>query len=74
MENTVTKKQINAGLEILKALADTIRDLRSVPSGELYARVMGHMDINAYEKSIGILKGAGLVAESNAHLLTWEAK
>ncbi len=72
MENTT--KQINAGLEILKALADTIRQLRSVPSGELYARVMGHMDINAYDKALSILKGAGLIAESNAHMLTWVAK
>jgi len=74
MNNTATTTQIHAGLEILKALADTIRELHSVPSGELYARVMGHMDINAYERAIQILKNAGLVAESGAHLLTWDVK
>ena len=61
-----------AVLKLAKAVGDAIRELGSVPSGELYARVMGHMDINRYEQIIGLLKQADLVTESNAGLLTWK--
>ena len=52
------------------ALAEAIRDLGSVPSGHLYARVMGHMTAEQYAWAIDRLKGAGLVAEDN-HVLRW---
>jgi len=52
------------------AVGEAIRDLGSVPSGHLYARLMGHMDLDTYNKLIGLLKQANLVEESN-HLLTW---
>jgi hypothetical protein len=67
---TATKEQVRAALDAVVAVADLIRALGSVPSGELYARLMGHMDLETYDKIIGILKRAGLVAESN-HRLTW---
>lgn len=67
---TITKEQIKASLEVLKALADTIRELKSVPSGELYARVMGVLTLNQYQSAIQTLKRTGLVKESG-HLLTW---
>ena len=66
-------KQLAAGLEVIRAIADAIRELRSVPSGHLYAQVMARLAFPEYEKVIGILKGAGLVRESNDHLLTWVA-
>lgn len=64
------KRNVDAALNIARALADTIRDLGSVPSGHLYAQVMGHLDIHTYEAAIGALKRAGLVTEKN-HELTW---
>lgn len=67
---TVTKEQLKAGLEVLKALADCIRELGSVPSGELYARVMGTLTLDQYMSCIQTLKRTGLVKESG-HLLTW---
>lgn len=69
--SSATEKQINAGLARIRAIADAIRELRSVPSGELYAHVMGHFDLTEYEKIITILKNAGLVTESSGHMLTW---
>lgn len=51
-------------------LAEAIEALGEVPSGHLYARMMGHMDLETYQAVITQLKRAGLVAESN-HLLTW---
>jgi hypothetical protein len=62
--------KIAAAIGIIQALAEAIRELKEVPSGELYAHVMGVMDVHQYERSIGVLKGAGLVEEQN-HLLRW---
>jgi hypothetical protein len=63
-------QQVTAGIRIAAAVAEAIRDLGSVPSGHLYARLMGHMDLDTYNKVIGVLKQAKLVEEKN-HLLTW---
>lgn len=66
----------NAAIGMAAALGDAIRSLtessplRGVPSGELYARVMGRMDIRTYGALIGALKRAGLI-EERSHLLTW---
>ena len=66
-----TKEQIKAAFEMTAAVAEAIRELGSVPSGELYARLMPHLDFPTYEKLIATLKGAGLVAEDKSHLLRW---
>ena len=66
----VTKEQVGAVVDVIRALADTIRELGSVPNGHLYAQVMEVLDLPTYERAIAMLKRAGLVAESG-HLLTW---
>lgn len=65
-----TVEQVTAGIRVAAAVGETIRELGSVPSGHLYAALMGRMDLDAYNKCIGLLKQANLVEESN-HLLTW---
>lgn len=67
---SVTQAQVKASLEVLKAVADVIRELGQVPSGELYARVMGYVTLNQYHSLIACLKRTGLVKESN-NLLIW---
>ena len=67
---TTTKEQIRAAIETVRLLADTIRELKRVPSGELYAQVMGAMDLVTYQRAIQTLKNTGLVSESG-HLLEW---
>ena len=67
---SANKEQIRAAIEIVRLLADTIRQLKRVPSGELYAHVMGSMDLATYERVIQTLKNTGLVAESS-HMLEW---
>lgn len=62
--------QVTAAIKVAAAVGEAIRDLGSVPSGHLYARLMGHMDLEAYNKCIGLLKQMDLVKEEN-HLLTW---
>jgi hypothetical protein len=70
MQNT-THNDVKAALGILTAVADTIRELGEVPSGHLDANLMCKLSLEQFEQIIGVLKSTGLVAESNAHLLTW---
>ncbi len=53
------------------AVAECIRDLGAVPSGHLYARLMGHMSADAYQGVIAALVRAGLVRQHPNHLLEW---
>lgn len=65
-----TDKAVEAAIEIAKAVADTIQELERVPSGVLYAQLMGHMSLATYEKIIDILK-RGKVIEEKHHELIW---
>jgi hypothetical protein len=66
-------KQEMAALKILQAVAETIREMGEVPSGVLYAHLMGMVDLETYTALIGILKRAGVVQESG-HVLRWTGK
>ncbi len=55
---------------VILAVAETIREARTVPSGHLYAMLMDRLTIDGYRSIIATLKGAGLVSESS-NLLTW---
>jgi hypothetical protein len=59
-----------AAVRIVSALAEAIRDLGQVPSGHLYASVMGVMNLDQYQPAIGILIKAKLI-EDRHHLLVW---
>lgn len=67
------KKKLDAAIAIMKAVADAIKELGSVPSGHLYARLMSCMTLEEYNKIISMLKEAGVVKEEN-FLLTWVGK
>ena len=66
----MTVHELNAGLQVLKALAEAIRELKQVPSGNLYAQVMNYLDINAYESAIRTLCNAGVIRKSG-DILHW---
>ena len=66
-----TKDKLSAALNIVQAIAETIRELSEVPSGELYARLIGKLALSDYEEVIRILKETGLVTETPGHLLRW---
>lgn len=65
--------QEKAALQVVLAVGEAIKDLGSVPSGHLYARLMGHMSLETYNKVIALLVKTGAVKEEN-HLLTWVGK
>lgn len=60
-----------AVLQATRAVADAIKALGEVPSGHLYAHLMGKLDLAAYTRIIDILKSAKLVSEDGFHLLRW---
>lgn len=66
----MTQQQISSAIQSVAAIAEAIRSLGEVPSGELYAHVCGHLDIDQYTQVIALVKRAGLVAESN-NVLRW---
>lgn len=67
MQSTAIEK---ARERVDAAIAEAIRKLGTVPSGHLYASLMGHLSLDQYQQIIGRLKRAGLVSESY-HELTW---
>jgi hypothetical protein len=69
----VTKEQIKASLEVLRLLADTIKEVKQVPSGELYARVMSHLSLNTYHSAIHTLIRSGVIRQEN-NLLIWNVE
>jgi len=69
--NTEPRDQLEAAFQVLKALAEIIRQAGEVPSGELYARLMGKVTLEDYTRLIATLKRTGLVTETPGHLLRW---
>lgn len=60
-----------AAVRVAHAIAESIRELGEIPSGHLYARLMGIMDLRQYEQFIDILIDARLVERTPAHRLRW---
>ena len=67
---TATKEEIKIALEILKAVAEAIKALGSIPSGHLYARVMNKLTLTQYNLVIDQLKKTGVI-EEKSHMLIW---
>ena len=64
----MTKEIVKAHAQAILAIGDCIKELGGVPSGHLYARLMGSMSLESYQSIIGILKSAGIVKEENFFL------
>ena len=60
-----------SAIELVRTVADSICELGEVPSGHLYARVMGVMDPRCFERIVTLLVDAGLVERTPSHLLRW---
>ena len=65
------RQQARAAVAVAGAVGDAIRELGSVPSGHLYARLMGHLSLEAYESILSTLVQTGLVRREANHLLVW---
>ena len=69
---TVTSKQMAAGYQMVVAVGQAIKALQRVPSGHLYAHLMGSLTLDEYQTIIGLLKKAGVVREECDELI-WNA-
>lgn len=66
----LTPAQVAAAFEIVAAVAEVIRGLGKVSSGELYARSCGTLSFANYQKILLTLKNAGLISIAS-HEITW---
>ncbi len=62
---------VTAQLRLIAAIGGTIQELGAVPSGHLYARLMGQLDLAAYERIIDALVRAELIRRDAGSVLTW---
>lgn len=67
---TPIPKELKRAVEIITVLGDAIQTVRSIPSGLLYASVLGKISSVEYKGALGVLIRAGLVSEKG-HMLTW---
>jgi hypothetical protein len=65
-DRQAAKAMVNATF----AIAECIRELGEIPSGHLYANVMGRMSLDYYQGIIDVLKRTKLV-EEKGNLLKW---
>lgn len=70
METTATKEQLKAGLNVVLAVTEAIREAGEIPAGTLYAVLMGNVDIAGFARIVSIVTGSGLV-EKRGDLLRW---
>lgn len=68
--NDITKTHVVSALIGVKAVAEAIKELKSVPSGRLYAEVQGKLSLDQYEKVIAILVRTRIITKKN-NLLIW---
>ena len=64
-----TKEKIKALIEAVKAIRDTIKELKEIPSGELYARLLNHITLEHYQYILNILVKAKQIEILPSHLI-----
>ena len=67
---TMTTEQAHKLIEFMGAIASLIKEVKEIPSGHLYAQLMGKMSLDQYQNMIATLQKAGLVSLKN-DLLTY---
>ena len=68
---SLLRAQAHAAVGIVAAVGAAIKELGSVPSGHLYARLMGQMSLETYETIISNIVANGLIRRDSNHLLVW---
>lgn len=63
-------EETNRALKLLTVVAETVREAGRVPSGTVYAALVGRVTIEGYQSMLRTLKNAGLVEEKH-HELFW---
>jgi len=58
-------------MRVVQIIAEAIRKLGRIPSGHLYAQVMGALTLDQYQGVIGTLERSGVIEVKN-HELIWK--
>ena len=66
----IKESKVTTWMGLIKAIADAIKELKEVPSGHLYARLMGKLSLDQYNTVIEILTDAKWI-KVEYHLITW---
>jgi hypothetical protein len=66
-----TKAQLNAALSVTFAVAEAVREAGEIPSGTLYAMLIGKVDYDGYQALLRTLTGAGLIEVLASHMIVW---
>lgn len=66
----IQKQQIDAGLRVVAAVADAIRELGEVPEGHLYTMLMSKFSLQDFNAIIRLLAEKKLIRVEE-HLITW---
>lgn len=73
MNLTVSPQDVRASLDILSAVALALKTLGTVPDGEFYARVCGHVSHEQYEAIIATLIRTKFISRDN-HVISWKGE
>lgn len=65
----MSNEQIQAAITAVSEIGRVIREVKRIPSGHLYAQLMGVMSLEKYEMVINLLKKTGLVTEQSNELI-----
>ena len=68
----MNQQQINTAIEAVASIGRIIRDAKRIPSGHLYAQLMGVLSLDKYESIIAILVKGNLI-KIESHELIWIA-
>ena len=65
----MNNEQIQAAITAVSDIGKVIREVKRIPSGHLYAQLMGVMSLERYEMVISLLKKTKLITEQNNELI-----
>ena len=61
MNQNVTPAEVKTAIKIMAAVASSVKELGRVPSGHVYAMLMGRMDFQQFQAMENCLLKTGLV-------------
>jgi len=65
------KDQIQNAILLCKEIGYAIHQVKEIPSGHLYAAVMGHLTLETYNACLATLEKTGLIKVEGSHLIRW---
>lgn len=71
MTNSQIENSVRAIIQMTAAIGGAIQELGTVREGDMYARVMGQMQLRHFKAIIDKLVEAKLVRRGSDHMLTW---